>query len=140
MLTRRSALSMIAGCVALAGTSLAAAAQTPAKIKAVATFSILADVVANVGGDRVEVTTLVGPDGDAHVYSPTPADARRLSEAKIVFTNGLKFEGWIDRLVKSSGTESPHGRARQGRPAPDEPGRSRPRRDGSPRLAGRRRM
>ena len=107
MLTRRSALSMIAGCVALSGSSLAAAAQTPAKIKAVATFSILADVVANVGGDRVEVTTLVGPDGDAHVYSPTPADARRLSEAKIVFTNGLKFEGWIDRLVKSSGTKAP---------------------------------
>jgi zinc/manganese transport system substrate-binding protein len=87
--------------------SLGVAAQTPAKIRAVATFSILADIVANVGGDRVEVSTLVGPDGDAHVYSPTPADARRLNEAKIVFTNGLKFEGWIDRLVKSSDTKAP---------------------------------
>jgi zinc/manganese transport system substrate-binding protein len=59
-----------------------------------------------VGGERVEVATLVGPNGDAHVYSPTPADGRRLTEAKIVFTNGLRFEGWIDRLVKSSGTKA----------------------------------
>ena len=72
----------------------------------VATFSILGDMVRNVGGERVEVTTLVGPNGDAHVYSPTPADGRRLTEAGIVFTNGLKFEGWIDRLVKSSGTRA----------------------------------
>jgi zinc/manganese transport system substrate-binding protein len=54
----------------------------------------------------VEVTTFVGPNGDAHVYSPTPADGRRLTEARIIFTNGLKFEGWIDRLIKSSGTKA----------------------------------
>lgn len=107
MLTRRRAAFLIAGCVALAGTSFAALAQSPAKLKVVATFSILGDMVANVGGERIEVATLVGPNGDAHVYSPTPADARRLGEAKVVFTNGLKFEGWINRLVKSSGTKAP---------------------------------
>ncbi|KAB0268905.1 metal ABC transporter substrate-binding protein [Microvirga brassicacearum] len=107
MLTRRSAVFLIAGCVALAGTSFAALAQSPAKLKAVATFSILGDMVANVGGERIEVATLVGPNGDAHVYSPSPADARRLGEAKVVFTNGLKLEGWINRLVKSSGTKAP---------------------------------
>jgi zinc/manganese transport system substrate-binding protein len=76
------------------------------KLKVVATFSILGDLVRNVGGERVEVMTLVGPNGDGHVYSPTPADARRLMESKIVFSNGLKFEGWINRLVKSSGTKA----------------------------------
>ena len=73
------------------------------KIKAVASFSILGDMVREVGGDRVEVTTLVGPDGDAHVYEPTPADARNLAASKIFFVNGLGFEGWMDRLEKSSG-------------------------------------
>lgn len=74
--------------------------------KVVATFSILGDLVTNVGGGRIALTTLVGPDGDAHVYAPSPADAKALSEAKVVFTNGLKFEGWIDRLVKASGTKA----------------------------------
>jgi zinc/manganese transport system substrate-binding protein len=59
--------------------------------------------VKQVGGDRVEVITLVGPDGDAHVYEPTPADAKNLAGANILFTNGLGFEGWMDRLEKSSG-------------------------------------
>jgi zinc/manganese transport system substrate-binding protein len=106
MLTRKAAVSLLAGCLALAASSLPAAAQIADKLKVVATFSILGDMVRNVGGERVEVATLVGPNGDAHVYSPTPADGRRLTEAKIVFTNGLKFEGWIDRLVKSSGTRA----------------------------------
>ncbi|MGO4573520.1 metal ABC transporter substrate-binding protein [Microvirga sp. 2TAF3] len=106
MPTRKSVLSLLLGCLALAGTPLTAAAQTPEKLKVVATFSILGDLVRNVGGDRIEVTTLVGPNGDAHVYSPTPADGRRLAESRIVFTNGLKFEGWIDRLIKSSGTKA----------------------------------
>jgi zinc/manganese transport system substrate-binding protein len=72
------------------------------KIKAVASFSILGDMVREVGGDRVEVTTLVGPDGDAHVYEPTPADARNLAASNILFVSGLGFEGWMDRLEKSS--------------------------------------
>jgi zinc/manganese transport system substrate-binding protein len=106
MLTRRAAVSFLAGCLTLAASSLPVAAQTADKLKVVATFSILGDMVRNIGDERVEVATLVGPNGDAHVYSPTPADGRRLTEAKIVFTNGLKFEGWIDRLVKSSGTRA----------------------------------
>ncbi|UVF19131.1 metal ABC transporter substrate-binding protein [Microvirga terrae] len=105
MLTRRAAVSLLAGCLALAA-STPSMAQGADRLKVVATFSILGDMVRNVGGERVEVATLVGPNGDAHVYSPTPADGRRLAEAGIVFTNGLKFEGWIDRLVKSSGTRA----------------------------------
>jgi zinc/manganese transport system substrate-binding protein len=114
MLTRRAALSLLAGCIALAGSPATVAAQSADRLKVVATFSILGDLVRQVGGERVEVTTLVGPNGDAHVYAPTPADGRRLTEAKIVFTNGLKFEGWIDRLVKSSGTKAPKVEAAKG--------------------------
>jgi len=73
------------------------------KLKAVASFSILGDMVQTVGGDRVEVTMLVGPDGDAHTFSPTPADARTLASADVFFVNGLGFEGWMQRLEKSSG-------------------------------------
>jgi zinc/manganese transport system substrate-binding protein len=73
------------------------------KVKAVASFSILGDMVRQVGGDRVEVVTLVGPDGDAHVFSPTPADAKTLAGAQLFFVNGLGFEGWMERLEKSSG-------------------------------------
>jgi zinc/manganese transport system substrate-binding protein len=83
--------------------ALPGAAGAAEKVKAVASFSILGDMVRQVGGDRVELATLVGPDGDAHVFSPTPADAKTLASADIFFVNGLGFEGWIDRLEKSSG-------------------------------------
>ena len=73
------------------------------KIKTVASFSILGDMVRKVGGDRVEVVTLVPPDSDAHVFSPTPADAKTLAGAHMFFVNGLDFEGWMERLEKSSG-------------------------------------
>jgi zinc/manganese transport system substrate-binding protein len=81
----------------------AGGARAADKVKAVASFSILGDMVKQVGGDRVDVITLVGPDGDAHVYEPTPADAKNLASAQILFTNGLGFEGWMERLEKSSG-------------------------------------
>ncbi len=74
-----------------------------AKIKVVSTFSILGDMVQNIGGDKIELVTLVGPNGDGHVYEPTPADAKSIANADLVFVNGLGFEGWIDRLVKASG-------------------------------------
>jgi zinc/manganese transport system substrate-binding protein len=90
----------------LAALLSAAPAFAQEKIKAVATFSILGDLLKNVGGDRVEIVTLVGRDGDAHVYAPTPADAKTLAAAKIVFVNGLGFEGWINRLVKASATKA----------------------------------
>jgi zinc/manganese transport system substrate-binding protein len=80
-----------------------APARAQDRLNVVASFSILGDFVRNVGGDRVNVTTLVGPDSDAHVYSPAPADAKRIADAKLVFVNGLGFEGWLPRLVKSAG-------------------------------------
>ena len=82
---------------------LSGGAEAADKIKAIASFSILGDMVRQVGGDRVEVAALVGSDGDAHVYEPTPADAKNLSAANILFVNGLGFEGWMDRLENSSG-------------------------------------
>src|SRR6476646_595609 len=85
----------------LLGASAGAQAADPMKVSA--SFSILGDMVRQVGGDHVEVFTFVGPNGDAHVYEPTPADAKELSESKILFINGLGLEGWMTRLEKSSG-------------------------------------
>jgi len=102
-------LRMIALVLAAAAVTHApgvAQTATPTKMNVVATFSILGDFVRQVGGERIALVTLVGPDGDAHVYSPTPTDARRVAEAKMVFTNGLGFEGWMSRLVKSSGSKA----------------------------------
>jgi len=87
--------------------ALATPALAQEKLKVVATCSILADLVKNVGGERVAVAALIGPNGDAHVYQPTPSDAKTLSEAKLVFANGLGFEGWMGRLVQASGTKAP---------------------------------
>jgi zinc/manganese transport system substrate-binding protein len=81
--------------------------QTPAKLPVVATFSVLADFARNVGGDRIEVAALVGPNGDAHVYQPKPADAEKLGDARLILVNGLGLEGWIDRLIKASGAKAP---------------------------------
>lgn len=84
------------------------------KLNVVASFSILGDFVRTVGGERVAVTTLVGPNGDAHVYTPTPADAKTITAAKLVFVNGLGFEGWLPRLVKSAGGKATIVTATQG--------------------------
>jgi zinc/manganese transport system substrate-binding protein len=101
MLTRRIVLASAALLLSVTG------APAREKLKAVATFSILADFVKNVGGDRVDVQALVGPNADAHVYQPSPGDAKALADAKVIFTNGLGFEGWIPRLIKASGTKAP---------------------------------
>jgi zinc/manganese transport system substrate-binding protein len=69
----------------------------------VATFSVLADIVKQVGGETVTVSSLVAAGGDSHVFEPQPAHARQLAAAALVVTNGLGFEGWIDRLIRSSG-------------------------------------
>jgi zinc/manganese transport system substrate-binding protein len=76
------------------------------RFNVVASFSILADFVKNVGGDKVDVTTLVGPNGDVHVYTPTPADARKVAAARLIVVNGLGLEGWLPRLVQSSGSKA----------------------------------
>ncbi|MBX9909882.1 MAG: metal ABC transporter substrate-binding protein [Beijerinckiaceae bacterium] len=103
MLNRRD---LIAGAVAgLTVASLPALAQE--KLAVVASFSILGDFVQRIGGERIALTTLVGPDGDAHVYSPTAADAKVMAAAKLVIVNGLNFEGWMTRLVKSSVAKAP---------------------------------
>jgi zinc/manganese transport system substrate-binding protein len=76
-------------------------------LRVVATFSILADIVRNVGGDRTAVSSLVGPNGDAHIFAPTPADAKILGAARLIAVNGLGFEGWMDRLIAVSATNTP---------------------------------
>ena len=73
------------------------------RLPVVASFSILGDLVSRVGGDRVAVETLVGPDGDAHAFQPAPGDVRRIARARLVFINGLGFEGWMPRLVSAAG-------------------------------------
>jgi zinc/manganese transport system substrate-binding protein len=92
--------------VALAMFAAAVPARAAERLNVVASFSILGDFVRNVGGDRVSVTTLVGPDSDAHVYTPTPADAKKIADAKLIFVNGLGFEGWLPRLVQSAGSKA----------------------------------
>ncbi|MDR7148336.1 zinc/manganese transport system substrate-binding protein [Hydrogenophaga palleronii] len=82
--------------------ALAQAATQPS-IKAVASFSILGDLVRQVGGDRVALDVLVGPGSDAHVFQPTPAQARLVGQAQVVFSVGLGFEGWMNRLLKTAG-------------------------------------
>ena len=102
MPTRRALLTSATAILALA-LAPPATAQSDRPMPVVATFSILGDMVKRIGGERVAVTTLVGPDGDTHVYQPTPADARAVSEARILVVNGLQFEGWLDRLIDASG-------------------------------------
>jgi zinc/manganese transport system substrate-binding protein len=82
------------------------AARAEEPINVVASFSILGDFARNVGGDRVHATTLVGADGDVHVYAPTPSDAKRIADARLVIVNGLGLEGWMPRLVQSSGSKA----------------------------------
>ena len=77
------------------------ATQAAEKPKIVASFSIIGDMVHEIAGDNVTLTVLVGANGDAHEYQPTAADAKKISGADIVFVNGLGFEGWLERLVKS---------------------------------------
>ena len=102
---RRQAL--ITAC-ALPGLAHAqATAPAPAPLKVVASFSLLADMVTQVGGDAVAVHALVGADADAHAFTPAPADAQRLARAELIVVNGLGFEGWLDRLVRASGSKAP---------------------------------
>ncbi len=85
---------------------LPAGADAADKIKAVASFSILGDMVKQVGGDRIDLATLVGPDGDAHVFEPTPADAKTLADAQILFVNGLglrRLDGPLGEILRLQG-------------------------------------
>jgi zinc/manganese transport system substrate-binding protein len=93
--------------IAVAGVMMAAPLRAEDRLSAVASFSILGDFVRNVGGDKVVVTSLVGPDGDVHVYTPAPDDARKVASARLVIVNGLGLEGWLPRLLQSSGGKAP---------------------------------
>jgi zinc/manganese transport system substrate-binding protein len=84
----------------------AAPSRAQDRLNAVASFSILADFIKNIGGDQVNVTTLVGPNGDVHVYTPAPDDARRVAAARLLIVNGLGLEGWLPRLLQSSGSKA----------------------------------
>lgn len=100
----RSQLKQFASILfAIAATALGGHASAEEPLNVVASFSILGDMTQRVGGERVEVHTLVAQEADAHVYQPTPADAKTLAKARLVIVNGFGFEGWIARLVKSSG-------------------------------------
>ena len=123
--TRRVLLAAFAALIA----APAAGEDAEPRKLAVASTSIIADLVRKVSGDRIEVKALVGPNGDAHVYSPTPGDAKEIAAAAVVFVNGLGLEGWLPRLVSAAGTKAPVVVVARGVPArrmPDEehPGRS----------------
>lgn len=103
---RFSSLWAVLGLGVVAGAaSVASAADAPTPLKAVATFSILGDLVQQVGGERVKVETLVGAGGDAHVFQPKPTHAQQIAQAQVIFMNGLGFEGWMTRLLKSANTK-----------------------------------
>ena len=92
-------LSFVLSLAAAAGAS----AQDAAPVRVVASFSIIGDLVKQVGGVRTDVAVLVGPNADMHGFAPGPAEIRMLRDARLVVINGLGFEGWADRLLKSSG-------------------------------------
>lgn len=79
------------------------ATASDAAIRVVTSFSILEDLLKQLGGEYVNVVNLVGRNSDAHIYQPVPSDAVAIANADLVVSNGLKFEGWIERLVKNSG-------------------------------------
>ena len=79
MLHRRTLLLTAAITAATSLTGRSHAQEAKAKLSVMASFSIIADLVRQVGGERVDVTSFVGPDGDAHVYQPSAADAKRLA-------------------------------------------------------------
>lgn len=87
--------------LALAGIVLAPMAMAKT-VNTVASFSVLADIVKEVGGEHVKVKSLVGPDGDPHSFEPTPQDSQALARADVVFVSGLGLEGWMDRLITAS--------------------------------------
>ncbi|MBP0437577.1 metal ABC transporter solute-binding protein, Zn/Mn family [Tianweitania sediminis] len=98
--------SFLAATAILAITFPLSPASAAEPLKVVASFSILGDLASRVGGDAAEITTLVGPNGDAHVYEPSPADAVALKAADVILANGLGLEGFLPRLVQASGTRA----------------------------------
>ncbi len=99
--------ALLAACGATpAARTAPAPSNAPAKLKVVATFSILGDFVANVGGDKLDLSVLVPAGGDAHDFEPAPSDAARIADAVLLFENGVEFESWLDALYQSSGSKA----------------------------------
>lgn len=102
--SRRAMLGLaVAG---FAASILPAAAQPTKPVAVVASFSILADFARAIGKERVTVAALVGPNADAHAYQAKPADAKAVKDAQLIIMNGLGFEGFMPRLIKSAGTKA----------------------------------
>ncbi|MGH8631241.1 MAG: metal ABC transporter solute-binding protein, Zn/Mn family, partial [Burkholderiales bacterium] len=97
------AASLMAAC---GGATTVQSDAVAGKLKVVATYSILGDLVQNVGGDKIEMRTLVGPGADTHEFEPTPADAVALAEAALIFENGLGFETWLNDLYAASDSQA----------------------------------
>lgn len=96
-------LAMWSLCLALLGSP----AHADDRLAVVASFSIVADFVKNVGGDKVDVSALVGPNSDVHVYTPAPGEAKTIVSARLVVINGFGLEGWLPRLLQSSASKAP---------------------------------
>lgn len=105
--TRRRVLAALAGAATAAVGAVAHAQPAPPPVPVVASFSILGDLVRQVGGERIHVDVLVGPGADAHAFQPAPSHARLVAQARVVFANGLGFEGWLQRLLTSTGYRGP---------------------------------
>ena len=103
MMNRRRMLAALVGAALAAATPFAIAADGPLRV--VASFSVLGDMVKEIGGQHVSLTTIVGPNGDAHSFEPTPRDVQALSRAQVLVINGLDFEGWLPRLIKAANFE-----------------------------------
>lgn len=114
----RNLIATIISCYAITYPFIAAAQERP---KVVATFSIIGDMARQVGGEGIDLTVLVGPNSDAHVYEPRPADAIALARADVVLSNGLMFEGFLTRLIEASGTDAQLVELSQGAQILDDP-------------------
>lgn len=95
-----------AALIATAGASLPSAAAQGSKLKVVATFSVLEDWLKNIGGDAIELSTIVPAGGDTHSFDPTPEQVAAIADANLIFEIGLGFETWLDDMVKASGTSA----------------------------------
>ncbi len=111
--SRRIVLAMLVGGVLIMAAPVGFAAD-PAPLRVVASFSVLGDMVREIGGEHISLTTIVGPNGDAHSFEPTPRDAKALSQAQVLVINGLDFEGWLPRLIQAAGFSGAQVLASQG--------------------------
>lgn len=102
LLSKVATVVMASGAMLLGSPSLASADQAP-PLQVVASFSVLGDMVKEIGGQHVNVVTIVGPNADTHSFEPTPQAIQALSNAQVLVENGLNFEVWLPRLIKSSG-------------------------------------